>query len=101
MRENQVWRSTRFNSWSIIFPFCINDLPKITTKNVKYFPYADDTTIIVTNLSHKDFKINMSKVFVDVNEWFKTNLLTLNFKKTHYLQLRTKNSQEINVLYQL
>jgi hypothetical protein len=43
----------------------------------------------------------MNKVFVDINECFKTNLLTLTFKKTHYLRFRTENSQEINVLYQL
>jgi hypothetical protein len=66
---------------TLFFLFYINDLPKITTKNAKLFPYADDTSIIVTNLSCKDFKINMSKVFVGINEWFKTNLLTLNFKK--------------------
>jgi len=40
------------------------------------FPYADDTSIIVTNPSPKDFKINTNKVFVDINEWLKTNLLT-------------------------
>ena len=40
----------------------------------------------------------MNKIFRDVIEWFKTNLLSLNFrKKTHYLQFRNKNCQEINV----
>jgi len=58
--------------------------------------YANDTSII-TNPSSKDFKINMSEVFVDINEWFKINWLTLNFKRTHYPQFRNKNSHEINV----
>jgi len=31
-----------------------------------------------------------------MNEWFKT-LLLLNLKKTHYIQFRSKNGQEINV----
>jgi len=39
----------------------------------------------------------MSEVFVDTNEWFKINWLSLIFKITHYQQLRTKNSQDMNV----
>jgi len=39
----------------------------------------------------------MNELFRDVNEWFKTNLLSLNLKKTHYLQFRNKNGWEINV----
>jgi hypothetical protein len=50
----------------------------------------------VSDISPKDFKINMNTVFVDINEWFKINWLLSNFKRTHYTQLRTKNSQEIN-----
>ena len=77
--------------------FYTTDLPEITTKNAKFILYADDTSIIVNYPSPKYFKINMNKVFVDITEWFKINLLSLSFKKTHYLQLRTKNKQEINL----
>jgi hypothetical protein len=35
-------------------------------------------------------------VFADINEWFKSNLLSLNFDKTHFLQFQTKNSQELD-----
>jgi len=59
--------------------------------------YANDTSIIITNPSSKDFKINMSKVFVDIIEWFIINWLSLNFQRTHYPQFRIKNSQEINI----
>ena len=38
----------------------------------------------------------MNKVFADISEWFKTVLLSLNLKN-HYLQFKTKNSQEISV----
>jgi hypothetical protein len=67
----------------------MNDLPNITTKNAK---------LVLTSPSPKEFKIYVNKLFRDINEWFKTNLLSLNFgKKTHYLQFRNKNRQEINV----
>jgi len=65
-------------------------LPKITTKKAKLILHADDTGIIVTNPSYKDFKINTNKIFVDKSEWFKTNLLSFNFKEIHYLQFMTK-----------
>jgi len=53
----------------------------------------------MTSSSLKQFKINMNELFRDVNEWFKTNLLSLNLKKrTHYLQFRNKNGREINVV---
>ena len=43
--------------------------------------YADDTSIIVNNPSCKDFKMNTNKLFLDIHEWFKASLLSLNFKK--------------------
>jgi hypothetical protein len=51
----------------------------------------------LTSPSPKEFKINMNELLRDINEWFKTNLLSLNFKKTHYLQFRNKSGQKINV----
>jgi hypothetical protein len=59
------------------FSFCIyiNDLPKIPTNKAKIILYADDTSVIAFNPSSQDFKININKVFVDINEWFKANLL--------------------------
>ena len=65
-------------------------MPKIKTKNAKLILHADDTGIAVTNPSSKDFKINTNKIIVDKSEWFKTNLLSFNFKEIHYLQFRTK-----------
>jgi hypothetical protein len=62
------------------FP-CINDLPKVTAKKAKCTLYADNTSIILTNCSCKGFEINMNKIFFDTHEWFKANLLLLNFKK--------------------
>jgi len=55
------WNMPLINYWIIVL--FINDLPKITTKNAKLVLYADDTSIIVSNLSTEDFKININKVF--------------------------------------
>lgn len=65
MEENQAWSSTRFSSWSIIF--YINDLPN-KQHNTKILPHANDTSIMVINISPKDFKINLNKVFEYIND---------------------------------
>ena len=39
----------------------------------------------------------MNKTFHEVNKWFKTNLLTLNLKKTHHLQFTTMNHDELDM----
>jgi hypothetical protein len=51
--------------------YYINDLPKTPTNKAQIILYAADPS------SH-DLKININKVFVDINEWVKTNLLSLN-----------------------
>jgi hypothetical protein len=39
----------------------------------------------------------LSREFVNKNGWFKSNILSLNFDKSNYVQFRTKNSYEINI----
>jgi hypothetical protein len=58
--------------------------------------YVDDTSVIITNPSPIEFANKLNKVFADVNEWFRNNLLSLNLNKTTYLQFRTNNSQKLN-----
>jgi hypothetical protein len=62
----------------LFFLLYVNDLTKITTNKAKIILCADDTSVIVSNPSLQDFKINVNKVFVNINEWFNTNLLSLN-----------------------
>jgi hypothetical protein len=81
----------------LFFLLYVNDLPTITTNKARIILCADDTSVIISNPSFQDFKTNMNKVLADINEWLKTNLLLLNFKKIHYLQFRTKNSMENDI----
>jgi len=39
----------------------------------------------------------MDSTFIHVNKWFKTNLLTINTNKTHYIQFKTKNKPTIDI----
>jgi hypothetical protein len=54
--------------------------------------YAVDTSIIITDKNKLKFKINLKQIFKQINTWFNTNLLTVNLKKTQYLEFRTRNS---------
>jgi hypothetical protein len=59
--------------------------------------YADDTSFIITNPSPIQFGNKFNKIFADVNEWFRNNLLSLNLNKSTYLQFRTKNTQKLDL----
>jgi hypothetical protein len=52
----------------LFFLLYINDLPKIPTNNGKIILYANDTSVIASDPSAQDIKININKVFVHINE---------------------------------
>jgi hypothetical protein len=65
----------------LFFLLYINNITKVPIKGAKFFLYANDTSISVTNPEYDGYKLTMNKTFHEVNKWFKTNLLTLNLKK--------------------
>jgi hypothetical protein len=61
-----------------------NDLPKIISD-------------ISKPTDPSEFKKDINNIFIKINNWFKSNVLLPNFDKTHFLQLITKNCQEIGM----
>jgi hypothetical protein len=53
--------------------------------------FADDTSIIVTDINKLNFEISLKQTFKDINTWFTSNLLALNFDKTQYAESRPMN----------
>jgi len=80
----------------LFFSLYINDLPTVIYKTAKLVLYADDTSFIITNPSPIELASKLNKVFANINEWFRNNLLFLNFNKITYLLFRTKNSQKLD-----
>jgi hypothetical protein len=53
--------------------------------------FADDTSIIITDINKLNFEINLKQTFKYINTWFTSNLLALNFDKTQYMEFRPMN----------
>jgi hypothetical protein len=81
----------------LFFLLFINDLLSVTSKNATLVLYADDTSLISTGSNHVKFSTKVNTVFADINEWFRSNLMSLHFDKTHFLQFRTKNSKKFDL----
>ena len=80
----------------LLFLLYSNDLLQITNDNSKSVLFVDDTSIIVTNPNPTNFENSVNKIFQHINEWFRTNLLSVSLDKTHYMQFVIKNSSLID-----
>jgi hypothetical protein len=103
--ENNYHKSC--SSWGIIrhgvlflFLLYINDITAIThakddNSKSQLFLFADDTSLLITSSNPKNFIEDINVTFTDINNWFKVNLLTLNFEETNLMQFLTKNTSHI------
>ena len=77
----------------LLFLVYINDLPITISKTAKSIMFADDTSIIITNDNKVDFRNILHLTMIEISSWFRSNLLTLNYDKTHFLQFLTKKNR--------
>ena len=52
--------------------------------------FADDTNTITANDNVQEFISNITAAMQGINNWFLSNLLIINYNKTHFLQFFTK-----------
>jgi hypothetical protein len=76
-------------------------LPEVVNNNSKPVLFADDTSIIVSNPNMVNFTNDLTVVFEQLNTWFNSNLLSLNYNKTQHVQFRTINAltTQIDISY--
>ena len=79
------------------FLLYINDLPKIPNNNNSTVLFVDDYISLITGYNKLDLNININQTLCSIISWFNSNLLTLNFDKTHYLEFRTKHYYQIEL----
>jgi hypothetical protein len=55
--------------------------------------FADDTSMIISKSDPKEFTNTISRNIIKINEWFKSNSLSLNIEKIYFVQFCTKTNQ--------
>jgi hypothetical protein len=70
----------------LLFLLYINDLPGNLSDLAKSVLFADDTSILLFNENHMNFKFKTNRLFFKINEWFERNLLVINYEKTCFTQ---------------
>jgi len=74
----------------LLFLIYINDLLRTIDNYANSVLFADETSIIITNTDAQEFKQNINVGIQETNNWFLSNLLTMNYNKTHFLQFFVK-----------
>jgi len=57
--------------------------------------FPDNTNLLITDSNDLDFNININQSFCNIISWFNSNVLILNFNKTHYMEFRMKNYHQV------
>ena len=68
----------------LLFLIYINDLSRTISSVANPVLFANDTSIIITNIDIEEFRNNIDSVMKETINWFKSDLLTLNCEKTHF-----------------
>jgi hypothetical protein len=74
----------------LLFLLYINDLPLATADNAISILFADDTSLLVINKSLDTLETKLNESLINVNKWFKSNLLTVSLSKTFTMQFVSK-----------
>jgi len=59
--------------------------------------FADDTSMIITKSGHMEFTNTINRNIIKINRCFKSNSLSLNTDKTHFLQFHMKINQNYDI----
>ena len=81
----------------LLFLIYINDLSKSVSDKSSPILFADDTSLITANRDETEFKFKTNEIFNEINKWFHSNILMLNYDKTYFLQFLTKTDNGINM----
>jgi len=70
----------------LIFSIYINDIPKASKFETRL--YADDITLKLSGKTCYELNENVNNELIKVENWLKSNKLSLNFTKTKYLVIK-------------
>ena len=80
----------------LLFNIYINDLPLASNSTIHLF--ADDTNLTLSHSNVSTLQQNINDELVNASKWFKVNKLSINFNKTEFMVVTTKqNKPELKV----
>lgn len=84
----------------LFFLMYINDLSACFSQNTEIVMFADDISLVVTDLSMNGVCGKLESTLKDIRDWFNVNNLLLNFKKTQVIRfaLGSNSERDNNVL---
>ena len=88
---------SKTQSPTLLFLIYVNDLSKIISDKSSPILFAEDTSFIIANCNEIKFKFNANEIFKEINKWFHSNLLMINYDKTYFLQFLAKTYYAINM----
>ena len=75
----------------LLYLVYINVLPKAVELKALPILFSDVTSILLTSHNNTQMQCDLNIVFEQLNKWFKSNLLFLNFDKNYLIQFTNKN----------
>jgi hypothetical protein len=72
----------------LLFLLYINDFPSAINKSSTHILFADDTSLVITDRNPDNIHAKLNINLQLVHKWFKSNMLTINFSKTHCMELK-------------
>ena len=90
MGTNNRRRPSGISPRSTSFLLYVNDLPSAISDMSTPILFAGDTSLIVSSPDRLQLEKDSNAVMQSLSKWFHSNLLSLNCKKTHFLQFLTK-----------
>jgi hypothetical protein len=80
----------------LLFLIHINEISKSVSDKCNPILFADDICFITAYPSMTKFKSNINETFTEINKWFHSYLLMMNYYKTCFSQFLIKIDQKIN-----
>jgi len=83
----------------LMFIIYVNDISSVT-KHFHSIVYADDTTLMTSinsSIGYNDIQMKLNKELKEINDWLKTNKLSLNIKKTKCMIFHTPQKNMRNI----
>ena len=97
MEEELTWGANRDPFWDLCYFIYIYIYDILTILNNISVPilFADNTGVIIRITNITDFQSNIKTVFEYLIKWFISNILSLNFDRTNFIQFKTKNARNL------